>query len=46
MGLTSSDILDTAMALQLKEAMILIIEDVHSLLSVLKERAFEHKILL
>jgi adenylosuccinate lyase len=43
MGLTSSDILDTAMALQLKEAMILIIEDVHLLLSVLKERAFEHK---
>jgi len=43
MGLTSSDILDTATALQLKEAMVLIIEDVHLLLSVLKERAFEHK---
>jgi len=43
LGLTSSDILDTAFALQLKEAMGLIIEDVQGLLTVLKERAYEHK---
>jgi adenylosuccinate lyase len=43
MGLTSSDILDTALALQLKEAMQIIIDDVGSLLVVLKEKAFEHK---
>ena len=42
-GLTSSDILDTALALQLKEAMQIIIEDIRGLLAVLKERAFEHK---
>jgi len=43
LGLTSSDILDTALALQLKEAMLMIIDDVHNLLAVVKERAFEHK---
>jgi len=43
MGLTSSDILDTALNLQLKEAMLIIIDDVCNLLLVLKEKAFEHK---
>ncbi|MFW6147817.1 MAG: adenylosuccinate lyase [Thermodesulfobacteriota bacterium] len=43
LGLTSSDILDTALALQLKEAMLIIIEDLHGLQDVLKTRAFEHK---
>jgi len=43
MGLTSSDILDTAFALQLNEAMLIIIGDVHKLMDVLKEKAFEHK---
>jgi len=43
MGLTSSDILDTAFALQLKEAMLIIIGDVRKLMDVLKEKAFEHK---
>jgi adenylosuccinate lyase len=43
LGLTSSDILDTALALQLKEAMLIIIEDLQGLLDVLKGRAFEHK---
>lgn len=43
MGLTSSDILDTAFALQLKEAMLIIINDVRNLMDVLKEKAFEHK---
>jgi adenylosuccinate lyase len=42
-GLTSSDILDTALALQLKEAMQIIIDDIRNLLVVLKDRAFEHK---
>ncbi len=42
-GLTSSDILDTALALQLKEAMQIIIDDIRNLLVVLKEKAFEHK---
>jgi len=43
LGLTSSDILDTALALQLKEAMQIIIEDLTKLLDVLKARAFEHE---
>jgi adenylosuccinate lyase len=43
MGLTSSDILDTALALQLKEAMLIIIDDVGNLLDALREKAFEHK---
>ena len=42
-GLTSSDILDTALALKLKEAMQIIIDDIRNLLVVLKDRAFEHK---
>jgi len=43
MGLTSSDILDTGFALQLREAMDLIIDDVTELMETLKERAEEHK---
>ncbi len=43
MGLTSSDILDTAFALQLREALLIIINDVRNLMDVLKEKAFEHK---
>jgi adenylosuccinate lyase len=43
MGLTSSDILDTSLALVLREAADLIIEDIKVLLKVLKKRAFEHK---
>jgi adenylosuccinate lyase len=42
-GLTSSDILDTSLALLLKEASELILEDIHKLLSVLKEKAFTYK---
>ncbi len=42
-GLTSSDILDTSMAILLKQAADLIIEDVNKLLSVIKKRALEHK---
>jgi len=43
MGLTSSDILDTSLALLLKEASEILIEDVDGLLKVLKERAYRHK---
>ncbi len=42
-GLTSSDVLDTAFALQLWDAADMIIGDLESLLEVLKERAFEHR---
>ena len=43
LGLTSSDVLDTSFALQLKEAMTLIIEDVKAFMAVIQERAEEHK---
>ncbi len=43
MGLTSSDILDTALGLLLKEASELIIKDIETLMNVIKERAFQHK---
>jgi adenylosuccinate lyase len=42
-GLTSSDILDTSLALLLKEASDLILQAVHRLLKVLKEKAFQYK---
>jgi adenylosuccinate lyase len=43
LGLTSSDILDTSFALQLKEAMELIISDVREIMHVIRDRAHEHK---
>src|SRR3990170_8625721 len=43
MGLTSSDILDTSLALLLREAADLIISDIKGLMSALEKRAFEHK---
>src|SRR5947209_6877965 len=42
-GMTSSDVLDTALAVQLKQASELLIGDIDALLVVLKRRAFEHK---
>src|SRR5688500_3669628 len=42
-GLTSSDVVDTALALQMKEAMALIIEDVTTLRVTLAALALEHK---
>jgi len=42
-GLTSSDILDTSLALLLKEASELILQDLHRLLGVLKEKAFQYR---
>src|SRR3989337_58915 len=43
-GMTSSDVLDTALAVQLKQSADLLIADLDELLSVLKRRAFEHKL--
>jgi adenylosuccinate lyase len=42
-GMTSSDVLDTALAVQLKQAADLLIADLDELLIVLRRRAFEHK---
>src|SRR5438309_8718856 len=42
-GLTSSDVLDTAMALQVADASAVILEDLQRLLDVLKKRAYEFK---
>ncbi len=42
-GLTSSDVLDTALALRLKEAADILLADLEELLAVLKERAYEFK---
>jgi len=44
MGLTSSDILDTSLALLLKEAVERLIDDVDGLLAVLKEKAVEYRL--
>ena len=45
-GLTSSDILDTALALQLKEASAVLIRDLKELIEVLKKKARQHKLTL
>ncbi len=45
-GMTSSDCIDTAVALQMKESLELIIEDVKALMEALKRRAIEHKMTL
>jgi len=43
LGLTSSDILDTSMALLLREACQIILQDLEGLSQVLQRRALEHK---
>lgn len=43
LGLTSSDVLDTAMALQIAEASDILDSDLHSLEKALTERAIRHK---
>jgi adenylosuccinate lyase len=43
-GMTSSDVLDTALAVQLKQAADLLIKDIDALLAVVKRRAQEHKL--
>jgi len=45
-GLTSSDVVDTALALQLRAALDLILERVETLLGVVRRRAFEHEFTL
>jgi adenylosuccinate lyase len=42
-GLTSSDVLDTSLAVLLKEASELILNDLRKLLEVLKAKAFQHR---
>uniref|UniRef100_A0A7C4AJ27 Adenylosuccinate lyase n=1 Tax=Thermodesulfovibrio aggregans TaxID=86166 RepID=A0A7C4AJ27_9BACT len=43
MGLTSSDVVDTAMALQIKEAAELIMKDLEKIRQLFKEKAFQYK---
>ncbi|MBK1664025.1 adenylosuccinate lyase [Rhodospirillum rubrum] len=42
-GMTSSDVLDTCLAVQLTQAADLLLEDIDALLAALRTRAFEHK---
>jgi len=43
-GMTSSDVLDTCLAVQLKQASEILVADIDALLAVLKRRAFEYKL--
>jgi len=43
LGLTSSDILDTSLALLLRDAADILLDDIQALLEVLKRRAHEHR---
>ena len=43
-GMTSSDVLDTTLAVQMKQSADLLLNDLDALLEVLKRRAFEHKL--
>jgi adenylosuccinate lyase len=43
-GMTSSDVLDTCLAVQLKQASDILLQDLDELLAALKRRAFEHKL--
>jgi adenylosuccinate lyase len=43
LGLTSSDVIDTALGIQLKQASEILEKDVQQLLEVIKNRALEHK---
>jgi adenylosuccinate lyase len=42
-GMTSSDVIDTAQAVQMREACDVILADLEALSSAIRERAFEHK---
>lgn len=42
-GMTSSDVLDTCLSYQLKQASVILLDDLDRLLAVLKKRAYEHK---
>lgn len=43
LGMTSSDVMDTALAIQLREAAVILIEDVQSLMKVLRRQAYKYK---
>lgn len=43
MGMTSSDVIDTALALQMRDAGNIILKDIDKLIAVLKDKAKEHK---
>ncbi|MEO0440418.1 MAG: lyase family protein, partial [Pseudomonadota bacterium] len=43
-GMTSSDVLDTCLAVQLTKATDILLEDIDKLLAAIKTRAFEHKL--
>lgn len=43
LGMTSSDVLDTAFAVQMRQSLTLLIDDSKAVFDVLKRRAFEHK---
>jgi adenylosuccinate lyase len=43
LGLTSSDVIDTALSLQLKEASNLLAQDIADLITILEDKAIEHK---
>jgi adenylosuccinate lyase len=43
-GMTSSDVLDTCLAVQMAQAADILIADIDSLLAAIKRRAFEHKL--
>jgi len=43
-GMTSSDVLDTCLAVQLTQATDLLLTDINKLLEAIKKRAFEHKL--
>ena len=45
-GMTSSDCIDTAVALQMRDSLKIIIEDVKMVMESIKKRAFEHKMTL
>lgn len=42
-GLTSSDVIDTAFALQIRDSSDIILEDINELISVIKDLAFKYK---
>jgi adenylosuccinate lyase len=42
-GMTSSDVMDTALAIQFKEASAILLQDVKDLMHVLRRQAFKHK---
>ncbi|TFG59553.1 MAG: adenylosuccinate lyase [Deltaproteobacteria bacterium] len=42
-GMTSSDVLDTSFAVQMRQALTLLLRDARKVFDVLKRRAFEHK---